>query len=224
MQEILKRYPSEEFKTYYPSYGNEIKPVLRGVWQGGETYFVDSRNGTLANDLTPENFKEERVYPAVHSILYWLDKNNPNGERPKNPENDPQFNLWEDPIKKWLETNPVNIQTPPTKNTEPVTQKQTPTTAPALKPQIEIISPSQIIKYSQKNAIKIAVSPKNFTPSRVEYYLNGEFIGSSNVRPFDFSFSPSNYSGIAYYNNIRIVAYSFLGEKVEVSTSFIVSE
>lgn len=222
MKEVISRYPNDEFKTYYPSYNNEIKPVLRGIWQGGESYFVDGRNGTLANDLTPEIYREERVYPAVHSILYWLDKNNPNGPRPLIPENDSQFNLWEEPIKKWLETNPIKTVTPTSNTTPPPTTTINQTVVQ--KPAIEIIAPSQIIKYSRKNTIKTAISIKNFTASRVEYYLNGEFIGSSNIRPFDFSFSPENYAGVSYYNNIRIVAYGFLGEKLETSTSFIISE
>lgn len=40
-----------------------------------------------------------------HSILYYLDKNHPQGEKPKNPENDPQYLNWEIGIKAWLKQN-----------------------------------------------------------------------------------------------------------------------
>jgi 1A family penicillin-binding protein len=223
MQEILKKYPDEKFKTYYPTYGSNIKPVLRGVWQGGENYFIDSRNGTLASDSTPEQFREERVYPAVHSILYWLNKDDPNGIKPINPQSDSQFELWEEPIKKWLENNPIKMEVAPpvtTQNNPPVINTQTVNE----KPTMQIISPSQTIKHSTTSPIKVSVLLKNFNASRMVFYLNGQLIGSTNAKPFDFSFVMKDYGDPLLYNNIRIVAYGFLGEKVEASTSFLVSK
>ena len=38
---------------------------------------------------------------GVHDILYWVDKNNPEGPPPANPANDPQFAAWEYPIQTW---------------------------------------------------------------------------------------------------------------------------
>lgn len=40
-----------------------------------------------------------------HSILHYLDKDNPRGPAPQNPENDPQYLLWEEGIKNWLESH-----------------------------------------------------------------------------------------------------------------------
>jgi 1A family penicillin-binding protein len=222
MQEVLKSYPAENFKNYYPDYDNSIRPALRGVWQGGESYFIDSRNGTIATDLTPEQYREEKVYPSVHSILYWLDKDNPRGERPAHPENDSQFYLWEEPIQKWLEANPVSIPNvnTPTVNPTPVVQPQN---TIVLKPSMTITSPDQKTKYFIDSQIKISISILNFNAARVEYYLNGQFIGSSNTRPFDFSFSPKEFDGMTQYSNIRVVAHGFLGEKIEASTSFPIS-
>ncbi|OGN35899.1 MAG: hypothetical protein A2568_01320 [Candidatus Yanofskybacteria bacterium RIFOXYD1_FULL_44_17] len=39
--------------------------------------------------------KDELSTPEIHSILYYIDKNNPLGPFPSNPSNDPQFNNWE---------------------------------------------------------------------------------------------------------------------------------
>ncbi|MFA5386463.1 MAG: PBP1A family penicillin-binding protein [Candidatus Paceibacterota bacterium] len=39
---------------------------------------------------------------ANHSILYFVDKNNPLGSAPEHPENDPQFNNWERSVQSWL--------------------------------------------------------------------------------------------------------------------------
>ena len=38
----------------------------------------------------------------VHSILYWIDKNNPRGDAPSNPGFDSQYNNWEEAVQRWL--------------------------------------------------------------------------------------------------------------------------
>jgi len=45
---------------------------------------------------------------AAHNILYWTDKENPQGPPPANPYRDPQFAYWEYPVQAWLAsaTNP----------------------------------------------------------------------------------------------------------------------
>lgn len=79
--------------------------VLRGLWQGGESFFVDSITGGRATDFTPNAAKVEKVLTNVHTILYWLDKDNPTGERPTNPESDPQFKNWEYGVRNWFNNN-----------------------------------------------------------------------------------------------------------------------
>ena len=41
-----------------------------------------------------------------HSILHYINKDNPQGEVPSNPSLDPQYNNWEEGIKKWIEEHP----------------------------------------------------------------------------------------------------------------------
>ncbi|MBP9771713.1 MAG: penicillin-binding protein [Candidatus Pacebacteria bacterium] len=72
-------FPSPEYNY------DDLKPVLRGIWQGGE--------------WTGRN--ENRVTGGVHSILYWVDTDNPTGEAPNNPNSDPQFKYWEGPVRAW---------------------------------------------------------------------------------------------------------------------------
>jgi hypothetical protein len=121
-----------------------------------------------------------------------------------------------------LEANPVSIPNvnTPTVNPTPVVQPQN---TIVLKPSMTITSPDQKTKYFIDSQIKISISILNFNAARVEYYLNGQFIGSSNTRPFDFSFSPKEFDGMTQYSNIRVVAHGFLGEKIEASTSFPIS-
>lgn len=41
----------------------------------------------------------------THEILYWLNKNDPQGAPPENPESDSQFKNWEASLQNWLKTN-----------------------------------------------------------------------------------------------------------------------
>ena len=70
----LTKVPVEQFEK--PVYNNEDKnPFITGTWhtESGE----------------------------VHSELYWIDKSNPMGPRPSNPNSDPEFRLWESAVLKW---------------------------------------------------------------------------------------------------------------------------
>jgi 1A family penicillin-binding protein len=101
MDQALPKFPNEDFSK--PEIGDRsvLKPVMRGIWLGGETIATDRRNGQPATNETPPEEKEEKLVQGVHSILYWVDKQNPLGDKPSNPDNDPQFKLWEPPIRDW---------------------------------------------------------------------------------------------------------------------------
>lgn len=43
----------------------------------------------------------------IHEILYHVNKNNPLGSAPQNPDGDPQFKNWEEPVIEWLKTDPL---------------------------------------------------------------------------------------------------------------------
>ncbi len=45
------------------------------------------------------------VYPQIHSILFYVDKNDPLGPFPENPQNDSQYQNWEASVQNWAKTN-----------------------------------------------------------------------------------------------------------------------
>lgn len=75
----------ENFTPYTIASSTEMKPVLKGMWCGR------SENGTL----------------IVHEILHWVQKRDPLGPYPINPESDPQYLHWEYPVQVWLARNPT---------------------------------------------------------------------------------------------------------------------
>jgi 1A family penicillin-binding protein len=72
MGEALRTIPSQPFTR--PEYAPANKPILNGNWQ------IPGSDG------------------LVHEILYWVNKNDPQGPRPASPESDPQFNYWDIPV------------------------------------------------------------------------------------------------------------------------------
>ncbi len=76
MNAVLPDLPVENFGE--PSITDpDLKPVLRGEWQSGE----------------------------AHSILHFVDKDNPLGPSPINPNLDPQYQNWEKAIEAFLSSS-----------------------------------------------------------------------------------------------------------------------
>jgi 1A family penicillin-binding protein len=76
------------------------KPVLRGIWEGGDIIRVNALNNQPVDQSFASPTKE-RITVSVHDILYWLDKKNPRGPRLENPGDDPQFAAWEFSVREW---------------------------------------------------------------------------------------------------------------------------
>lgn len=63
----------------------DLKPILRS-------------NGSVFSS-TASSSKSD--FLGVHSILHYVNKNDPRGDYPKNPSNDPQYDLWEYGVTAW---------------------------------------------------------------------------------------------------------------------------
>lgn len=91
------------------------KDVLNGKFANELNIKIDRISGKLATNLTPPETIEEKIYYQVHCILYYLNKDRPQEEG--DGKDDPQFNNWESPVLKWVETLPnkeTYNQQPPT--------------------------------------------------------------------------------------------------------------
>lgn len=76
---------------------DDIKPVLRS-----NGYFVDSASlvGALSDNPDAANILTA-LYQNTHSILHYVDKDDPRGPYPSNPSRDPQYELWEYGVNVW---------------------------------------------------------------------------------------------------------------------------
>ncbi len=115
MQKALANYSVDQFPKYTPQ--ETGKPVLDGQLEQKmkvEVCKIKKDKYCLANDSCPDDTKEKKNFVDAHSILYYVDKNNPLGNPPSDPKNDPQFKEWENAVKRYLDDNKIKGDTVPT--------------------------------------------------------------------------------------------------------------
>ncbi len=83
MAYALSKYPKTYFGEPSPILSS-VPPMLQGNW-----YIPD-----VSGNIVP------------HDLLYWTDKNNPQGPAPINPSQDPQFSYWEYGVAAWHSLHP----------------------------------------------------------------------------------------------------------------------
>jgi hypothetical protein len=133
-------------------------------------------SGLLATAYTPESFIEEKIYKQDHCLLYYVDKDDPQGPMPKNPGKDPQFELWESRVLAWAKATSTVAASPPTEYDN--------LHKPENRPVFQIIAPSnhQTITEPLLAAEIKASAPRGI--NRAEYYIDGNLIMSNNFFPF----------------------------------------
>ena len=216
MKEVLKKIPVENFKKPDPTSG-ELKPVLRGFWQGGISYNVDKISGKLATEYTPASTQEERVIKQVHSILYWVDKNNPLGPAPRNPEADPQFELWEKSIKEWVFKQGIKEET---ENDIPKEYDNIHTEEN--RPEIEILSPKSTDNFSKGETVdlKLKIDSK-YAVDRVDLFLNQNYLQTVRRAPYEVSFKLNeDLLTPEDKQELRVVIYDNIGNTGEDKVRF----
>lgn len=83
MAYALSKYPKAYFGEPSPIYAS-VPQMLQGNWR------IPDANGNV----------------VPHSLLYWTDKNNPQGSPPYNPAQDSQFYHWEYGVSAWYNNHP----------------------------------------------------------------------------------------------------------------------
>jgi len=190
--------------------------ALAGFWQGGEAYFVNKPTGERATPFTPPEMREERVVKQIHSILYWVDRSNPTGPMPISPNDDPQFQLWEYPIRKWVAENGIGEET-----SAVIPKAADSMHGPEFTPRISVTNPIPNLPYGKSGKMVVAVDISGrFSISKVDYFINGDFAGSVNKYPWNFSFLPSSIESIRATNELKVVAYDSVLNRGETKTSF----
>lgn len=162
MSEALKLVPNRNFPA--PTTSTSTKAVLNGSWQG------PSENTS-----------------SVHSILHWVNKNNPKGSFPINPSHDSQYKFWEYPVLNWAKDGGHTYGT--ITQTQNIEQSEH-VDADAVR-YMRIVNPANGAHV--RNGI-LLTTELNYTSetflTKVEYYLDGVFVGAATRAPFAISVVP----------------------------------
>ncbi len=206
-----------------PQVENDIslKPALRGKWQGGIQHLIDKISGKLATQYTPQESLDEILTGGVHSILYWVNKNDPRGDRPTDPNQDSQFNSWEYAVRKWVTNNKIqetNNNIVPTMTDD----VHTPDSAP----KIIINNPKTGNSYKITEIIPVYTQYSGKYPfKRAEYYLNNNYIGTSNqIGAFNIPISDLGDKIQNVNNTLKVVVYDSMMNKSEASVDVAITE
>jgi penicillin-binding protein 1A len=219
MTEALKNLPNESFPK--PEQIDPVIPaVLRGFWQGGETFIVDTVSGGLATDSTPSEFRQEKSITNVHTILYWLNKNNPLQKTSKET-GDSQFKNWEYGVKNWWEKNKSNYQI--------ITEDDIPKFSDSVhtneaKPEITINEINNKI-YSKNDTVGLSLSVTSKNPiKKVDVFINSTYVTSLKYWPFETNINLSTVDGLQKTNTLRVVGVDALGNANEKSAIFFIAD
>ncbi len=194
--------PVEPFKSPRPN--DAEKPILKGGIDGGTQYFVDSVTGDVIPSSCistyPKEFIEEQTYRIVHTILHYVDKNDPRGSVPADPSLDPQYATWEAPVKKWAEENNYVEKIPVEGDCDLRSEKN--------QPSVTITSPKKGATISSsKITIKVdimAQPPR--TVKEVVFFLGDEKIKTVAKKPYTLSYTIPNTLKSGFHD-IKAIVY-----------------
>lgn len=100
MDVALKKLPAETFPQ--PQINTEgVKPIIRGEYVDA-SLILDAMQNQPKDGNTPK-IDVSTIYNNIHSILYYVDRNDPLGGYPANPAVDPQYDNWEYGVQKWVQ-------------------------------------------------------------------------------------------------------------------------
>lgn len=168
MREALKDLPVQGFKK--PDYEIPNKPMLSGEASGVKVK-IDKMSGLLATDYTPEHLVEEKTFQQAHSILHYVDIDNPLGPIPENPESNQYYSYWEEAVNKWAEEQGITNETPPTEYDDIHLSED--------QPLLEIVSP-QNNQTITDNSIMVQLTIQTKRPfKKLEFYLDNTIFNTS---------------------------------------------
>lgn len=189
------------------------KPILRGIYQSGAVVKIDKITKKLATQYTPPELIEEIGTGEIKSILAQIDKNNPLGDSPLNPYNEPQYKNWQAAIDRWLSVHNLNLATIPKDFDD--------AHAPNKKPILTLLYPDDSVA---ENVDRVKINLKSFYPIKeLSLFINDSL---TEVK------TPLTTSGEIIFNlinkippgenTLKLSAYDSVGNKIELEKKIII--
>jgi len=210
---ILSGQP-EEFNKPEPVTGN--KSVLNGQLFSENKLKIDRISGKIATNLTPPELIEEKIFQEIHTILYYVNKDEPFGDPPQNPSSDPQFLNWETSIRKWAQTSGWIPQIPPSQYDDIHTLEN--------QPIVSVVSPVQGAILNQKTFTISAQAQVKLGIKQIDFFFDDDLIGVKTKEPYTLLFTLPNQL-IGTQHTIKARAYDQVFNRqeavIQIDVSFV---
>ncbi|MCD5389901.1 MAG: penicillin-binding protein [Candidatus Pacebacteria bacterium] len=221
MDEIIDEYVESDFKNYdIPEDFESLPNMIKGNWEGSETYKIDSVSGKLATEFTPEHLIQLVTRFEPHTILHSVNKSNP--QKPGNSQSDSQYSNWEYSVNNYSQEHYAG---------QFQVNQSIPTEYDDVHSENGIIQEGDFDfdieniqdEYELGDIIEIELDFNKISTRDIEdvlYYINNSFTGSVGKRPFDINFKPIDILYLRAENTIRVVATDEDGKKVSREANF----
>lgn len=214
MKKMLGNGPMEQFKAPDPI-PSDLPAVLKGDIAGEVEVEVDKFSGKLATEYTPVSAKEKRRYAQHHTILHYVNKNNPRGGAPSDPASaDPAYQTWENAVQDWVKRDLEKRKKEAEAKGEVFIDNSTSGVAPTEfddvhlpenTPNIRILSPSQN-QIIEANSLNVQVEANaNRGISRVEVYIDDQFLGTMSSGSLNGVYSIGNIA--TGFHTLKTIAF-----------------
>ncbi len=185
MDDALKNSAYEQF----PKYDREEagKNILDGKLELAEKLKVCEIPGKknkycLASGACPDSKIKERKFFTGHSILWYVQKDDPRGDMPKNPEKDAQFKNWEKAVQKWAEKEDYSTSEAPSEECKESDFSE-------YKPSVHILAPGNGAAVTTPSfTIKGSISA-GYGVDKVTLSIDGNDITSQNGTSFNYDYA-----------------------------------
>lgn len=187
MEEYLKEHPAPTFEkpAIDPDY-DTLKPILRGTW----------------------------LTAPIQDILYWVQKDNPRGPAPTNPNSDPQFHLWNPSVEAWWLQNMSRYAGTLPAGYEPTPPQDTGTIS------IDGLPPT----LSRASSATISISYQGVATLVSANVLIDNNLVATLSAPFRFRLSPTDYNLTPGVHTIKVSTTNNLSQKTTIERSVTVTE
>ena len=188
MQKVL---PGTTTETFQPAPNNNAaKPILQGQIDEVTTTKVDKFSGEIIPeeclDSYPEDYIIEKDIKQTHTILHYVNKDDPRGNFPANPAVDTQYNNWEARVQLWA-AGQAGYMTEETSYAD-CNQRNA-----GNQPKITLLTPKS--KSYDNDDFEIEIDYKTTTSrksTKVEYMIDTTIIETNTTPPFVSIYSPIN--------------------------------
>lgn len=207
MEAVMSNYSRRSFNEYeLPENFSELPNMIRGDWYGGTTVYIDTVSGKLATEFTPEESRLAVPQPDPHTILHWIDKNNPSVLHLS--QDDAQYRNWEYGVQKYVQEHlsallEFNIPLPTEYDDVHTGEEQTNNPF-----SFDIVGINYGELYSMDENIIIQIDSEDRSDNQirsVRFFVNNAFVANDEQAPFGTSFVPRSLQYREENNILRVI-------------------